>query len=76
MSWEEWKIVFELSENFDRLHSETSKWNEYMMHTLSLKVSSPEILIVRSYEIRSRCSKLGWCLTYVEEIFSDEEIPW
>ena len=54
----------------------TRQRNECTMHTLSLKVSSSEILIVNSFKIRWRCSKLGWCLTHVRELFDDEEMPW
>ena len=66
---------FELSETLIDCILTSQRESMHNAHTLSLKVSSPEILIVKSSEIRSRCSKLGWCLTHVGGLFADEEMP-
>ena len=67
--------LFRVVGNSDRLHPSASKGMNTQTHTLSLKVLSPEILIVRSSEIRSRCLRLGWCLIHVGGMFANEEMP-
>ena len=46
-----------------------------MNHTLSLKDLDPKVLIVKSFKICSNHLEFSWCLTHVERMFVDEEMP-
>lgn len=46
-----------------------------MNHRLSLKVFDPEVLTMKSFKFFLEYLGYSWCLTHVEGMFADEEMP-